>query len=175
MKWWVVLVVAGICLGVGYFLRPDPPVLPPPPVKADTVYYPIAVYEAKQELIFTQGPRVWLSDTVQVVYERLVTDTLSLGWNLPPMWCVEQLRAPTEPGDTLDVSLVMVRADSITGIHQTYRIDRLWANGYLRALEVIGDELRVDYEPFKSRSGNSFWRWMERGAFFAGGVGICKL
>ena len=175
MKWLAVVGVAVVCLGLGYFLRPDPPVLLPPPVKADTVYVPRIEYVDRVETIFTPGPTKWLTDTVQVVYERIVTDTLHLGWSLPPMWCVDAIRAPTEPGDTLDVSLVMVMADSLTGVHQSARTDRMWANGYLRALELVGDEVRVDYQPFKSNGNNSFWRWLERGAFFTGGVAICKL
>lgn len=164
-----------VCFGVGYLLRPDPPVVSPPPAKADTVYVDRVEYETVLDTIFTPGPTRWLTDTVQVVYTRIVTDTVRVGWDFPPMWCVDRLRAPVEPGDTLDASLVMVRADSATGVHLGRRIDRMWANGYLRALEVVGDELRVDYEPFKQRSSNSFWRWMERAGFAALGVGVCKL
>lgn len=168
-------VIAVVCFGAGYLLRPQPPAVPPPPTKADTTYVSLPLYEARQELIFTPGPKVWTTDTIQVVYERIVTDTQYVGWDLPPMWCVDRLRAPTSPGDTLNVSLVMVRSDSASGVHLGRRIDRLWADGYLRALEIVGEDLRVDYTPFATRSNGSFWRWMERAGFFAGGVAICKL
>lgn len=166
------LVALAVGLGLGWAFHPSPPEPPLPlPAKADTVYYPLPVYERVQKLVFTPGPTEWLSDTVQVVYERIVTDTQYLGWSLPPTWLIDRVRAPETVRDTLDVSLVYLEADSLSGLKRSARIDRLWVGGPLRALDVVDGELRVDYwPPPEPANPNSFWRWTERILLFGGGV-----
>jgi hypothetical protein len=158
----------------GWFLRPKPPQLDPHPPRTDTLYYPLDVFREKLELHFEKGDDVVFTDTVKWPYvvERIVTDTQYVGWELPWTWGVDRLEPPVSPGDSLLVSLHGLKVDSLTGVQRTARMEKIWAPGYLRYLEVDEEgELRLDFEPFEDEGGTSkVLRWIERGAFVALGA-----
>lgn len=167
------IVLIGV-FAAGWFGRPKPPRLDPHPVHTDTLYYPLEVFREKQKLIFSKGDDVLFTDTVKWPYvvERIVTDTQYVGWELPWTWGVDRLEPPVRAGDTLVVSMHGLRADSLTGVQRTARIERIWTPGYLSYLEVDEDgELRMDFEPFKKENkGGTVLRWIERSAFVALGA-----
>ena len=170
----IAVCLAAVAFGVGWCTRPQPPRLDPRPVHTDTLYYPLEVFREKQKLIFRKGDDVLFTDTVKWPYvvERIVTDTQYVGWELPWTWGVDRLEPPVRAGDTLLVSMHGLRADSLTGVHRTARIERIWTPGYLSYLEVDENgELRMDFEPFEDEGGTgNLLRWLERSAFVALGA-----
>lgn len=172
------LVLVALAFGAGWCARPRPPDLDPHPATTDTLYYPLEVFREKQELHFQKGADVVFTDTVPypVVVERIVTDTVPLGWTLPWTWGVDRLTPPVSPGDSLLVSLHGLMVDSLTGVHRTARMERIWTPGYLTYLEVDDDgELRMDFEPYESEGGTStLLRWAERIGFFVAGVIVAR-
>lgn len=168
------VVLVAIAFGIGWISRPRPPRLDPPPATTDTLYYPLEVFREKLELYFEKGDDVVFTDTVKWPYvvERIVTDTQYVGWTLPWTWGVDRLEPPVSPGDSLLVSLHGLKVDSLTGVQRTARMEKIWAPGYLRYLEVDEEgELRLDFEPFEDEGGTStVLRWIERGALVAFGA-----
>lgn len=168
----LVLVLCGISFGIGWTIRPSPPgPVPPPPTVTQIRYLPRTVYDTIVRTVFRDGPTVYVTDTLEVVYERLVTDTLYLGWNLPGSWYVDRLAGSLTPADTMDVSLVRIEADSVTGVTLARSLERIWqGGGCLTALEAGPAGVRYDFTPLPEPKRTPGWlRWAERGALFVGG------
>lgn len=174
----LVLVLCGLAFGLGWSLTPRPPAPgPPPPAQTDTFYVEKFFYDTLRETVFRDGPTVYLTDTLTVVYERLVTDTLWLGWNLAGSWYVDRLAGSLTPSDTLDVSTVWLEADSLTGIKQTFALDRIWQGGGCLTGLVAGPAgIRYDFTPLPELKRTPGWlRWLERGGLFVGGYVLGRL
>jgi hypothetical protein len=170
----IAVCLAAVAFGAGWLSRPRPPSVAPPPLRTDTLYYPLPIYERQVELVFEKGDDVLFTDTFPypVTVERIVTETEYVGWELPETWGIEALQSPVSPAESLLVSLRGITVDEADGVKIDRRMERIWTPGYLTYLEVdVNGELRMDFAPFvEEKKGSTLLRWIERGAFVALGA-----